>query len=134
MVDEWNMSIKHWWNTDRGKLKYLEWNLSQYHFVDQKSHVDWRGDITQVAHRETWAMAWPSAFCCEHFLYHISVWMTLDDYIKRITTKSKRGQAFSDFMDDYLHPVIIIIIIYVNTIRFVCDIMIYWTTERIFSR
>jgi len=35
------MGMEHWWNdTDRGKLKYLERNLSQCHFVYHKSHMD----------------------------------------------------------------------------------------------
>jgi hypothetical protein len=33
--------MEHWWNdTDRGKLKYWEKNLSQYHFVHHKTHMD----------------------------------------------------------------------------------------------
>ena len=38
------MGMQHWWNdTDRGKLKYWERNLSQCHFVQHKSHMDWLG-------------------------------------------------------------------------------------------
>ena len=37
VVDEW-MSMEQWWNdTDRGKLKYRERNLSQCHSVQHKS-------------------------------------------------------------------------------------------------
>jgi hypothetical protein len=33
--------MEHWWNEiDREKPKYLEKNLSQCHFVHQKSHMD----------------------------------------------------------------------------------------------
>jgi hypothetical protein len=35
--------IEHRWNkTDLGKPKYLGKNLSSYHFVHHKSHMDWR--------------------------------------------------------------------------------------------
>jgi hypothetical protein len=35
------MSTEYWWNdTDRGKLKSLEENLSQYYFVHHKSDMD----------------------------------------------------------------------------------------------
>jgi len=38
------MAVEHWWNgSDRGKLKYWERNLSQWHFVQHKSHIDWLG-------------------------------------------------------------------------------------------
>jgi hypothetical protein len=44
------MSMEPWWNDiDRGKLKILEKNLSQYHFVP-----------TQIPHGLTWAWAWAS--------------------------------------------------------------------------
>ena len=34
LVDEWNMNIKHPYNTtDRGNPKYLDKTLSQHHFV-----------------------------------------------------------------------------------------------------
>jgi hypothetical protein len=33
--------MEHWWNEiDRGKPKYSGENLSQYHFVHHKSHMD----------------------------------------------------------------------------------------------
>jgi hypothetical protein len=35
------------------------------------------------------------------------------------TTKIMSGLAFSEFMGDYVHPVIITIITYVNMVRFV---------------
>jgi hypothetical protein len=35
------MSVEHWWNdTDRGKLKYWEKNLSQCYFDHHKSDMD----------------------------------------------------------------------------------------------
>jgi len=34
----------HWWNdTDTGKPKYLESNLSQCRFFHHKYHMDWPG-------------------------------------------------------------------------------------------
>ena len=49
------MSMEHWWNdTDRGKLKYKEKNLSQCHFVHQESPMEdlglMRGRQSVVAH------------------------------------------------------------------------------------
>jgi hypothetical protein len=36
--------LEHWWNdTDKGKPKNLEKNLSQFHFANRKSHMDWPG-------------------------------------------------------------------------------------------
>ena len=41
VVDGW-MSMEQWWNdSDRGKLKYLDDNLSQCHLVHHKFHTDW---------------------------------------------------------------------------------------------
>jgi hypothetical protein len=38
------ISMGHRWNnTERGKLKYLEKNLSHCHFIYHKSHMDWPG-------------------------------------------------------------------------------------------
>jgi hypothetical protein len=38
------MSMEQWWSdTDRGKPKYSEKNLSHCHFVPHKSHTDWPG-------------------------------------------------------------------------------------------
>ena len=39
------ISMGQWWNyTDRGgKPKYSEKNLSHFHFVHHKSHMDWPG-------------------------------------------------------------------------------------------
>jgi hypothetical protein len=42
LLDDW-MSAEHWWNdTDRRKPKCWKKNLSQCHFADHKSHMDWR--------------------------------------------------------------------------------------------
>jgi len=38
------MGLEQWWNdTDGGKPKYWEINLSQCHFVHQKYHMDRQG-------------------------------------------------------------------------------------------
>ena len=38
------IELEQWWNdTDRGKRKYLERNLSQFQFVHQNSHMECRG-------------------------------------------------------------------------------------------
>jgi hypothetical protein len=38
------MTIEDWWNNIiEEKLKYLEKNLSQCHFVLHKSHMNWPG-------------------------------------------------------------------------------------------
>jgi hypothetical protein len=38
------VSTEHLWNdTDKGKLKYSETNMSQRHFVQHKYHIDWPG-------------------------------------------------------------------------------------------
>jgi hypothetical protein len=43
MIDE-EMSVGHWQNDkDRVEPKYSEKNLSQCHFVQSKSHMDWNG-------------------------------------------------------------------------------------------
>jgi len=42
MADEWNVSGGKCWNdTNRGKLKCVDSNLLQFHFVHHKSHRDW---------------------------------------------------------------------------------------------
>jgi len=42
VIDEW-MSMEYWWNdTDGGKTEVLG-NLSQCHFIQHKSNVDWPG-------------------------------------------------------------------------------------------
>jgi hypothetical protein len=36
--------VEHWWNgSDRGKAEYWEKNLSQYHTVHRRPHIDWPG-------------------------------------------------------------------------------------------
>jgi hypothetical protein len=43
MIDEWNASMKHWWNyIDRGKPKYAETNLSQCQFFSNTNSA-WSG-------------------------------------------------------------------------------------------
>jgi hypothetical protein len=38
------MCTEHWWNdTDRGKPKYVEKNLSQCYYAYHKHHTDWSG-------------------------------------------------------------------------------------------
>jgi len=48
------ISMGHWWNnTDAGIPKYSEKNLSQYHFVHNKSHMtslDLHGDRPMTNH------------------------------------------------------------------------------------
>jgi hypothetical protein len=40
-VRDKSTSVEYWWNdTDRGKPKYSENNLFQWHIVYQKSHMD----------------------------------------------------------------------------------------------
>jgi hypothetical protein len=60
------MSVEHWWNdSDRGKLRHWERNLSKYHFFHHKRHVDWpgiearpsrlsHGTVKYVTHRVFW--------------------------------------------------------------------------------
>jgi hypothetical protein len=41
--------MEHWWNdTDRGKLRYSAENLSQWHIVHLKSHIELPGLDTAV--------------------------------------------------------------------------------------
>ena len=43
MLDEW-LSMVDWCNdSDKGKLKYWEKNLSEHNFVDCKSDMAWLG-------------------------------------------------------------------------------------------
>jgi hypothetical protein len=38
------MSTEHWWSgTGRGKPKFSDKNLSHFHFIHYKSHMDWLG-------------------------------------------------------------------------------------------
>jgi hypothetical protein len=41
--DTWVNMEQQWNDTDRGKLKDSEKNLSQRHFMHHKSHMDWPG-------------------------------------------------------------------------------------------
>jgi len=43
------MGMEHWWNeTDKGKLKYWQKNLPQWHFVHHKLHMDRPWDRTRA--------------------------------------------------------------------------------------
>jgi hypothetical protein len=43
------MRMEHWLNdSDKGKSKYSEKNLSQCHFLHQQSHTDWPGVEVRV--------------------------------------------------------------------------------------
>jgi len=59
------MSVEYWWNdTDRGKLKSSKENLSQYYFVQHKSHMHWPGIERRVSAVSggqliAWSMARP---------------------------------------------------------------------------
>ena len=45
VVDGW-MSMEQWWNdSDRGEQEYSEKNMSQYHCVHHKSHMNWPGVV-----------------------------------------------------------------------------------------
>ena len=51
-------------DTDKGKLQYLEKNLSQLHFVHHKYHMDWPGPEPgaqwwEAGKLTAWAMALP---------------------------------------------------------------------------
>ena len=62
---EW-MSMKHWWNnSDRGKPKYLEENLSQCQSLDHKSHTNSPGT-------EPWPLQWEvsNQLPQQHGLFH----------------------------------------------------------------
>jgi hypothetical protein len=47
--DIYEYGVRRWNDTDRGKLKNLEKNLSQCHFVHNKSHMDWPA-LTEIIH------------------------------------------------------------------------------------
>ena len=52
---------------------------------------------------------------------YLSDWLRMKTLKRSVnfTTRIMSGLAFSEFMGDYVHPVVIIIIIYVNMVRFV---------------
>jgi hypothetical protein len=61
-VITWVNIEQRWDDTDRGKLKDSEKNLSQCHFVHNKSHMDWPGRepgslVLRSQRLTTWAMA-----------------------------------------------------------------------------
>ena len=41
-LEDTRMNMEHWWNdANRRKLMYLEKQLSQCHFIQKKSNLDW---------------------------------------------------------------------------------------------
>jgi hypothetical protein len=76
VVDGW-MSMENWWNdTDRGKLKFSEKNLPQWHSVHLKSHVDWPGIEPGPPRLTTWAFGSHISvtFDTNYSLYLIQLW------------------------------------------------------------
>jgi len=54
------MSMDHWWHrTDKGKPKYSQKMMSQYHFAHHKAHTDWPG--TELV-PPRWVARQPSAW------------------------------------------------------------------------
>jgi len=67
------MSMEHSWNdNEKGKLKYVNKNLFQCHFVHHKSHTDWPG--TEA--RPPWYMKSEILTFC-HILMNTSKFLTL---------------------------------------------------------
>jgi len=58
--------MRHWWdNADRGKLMYLEKNLSPYYFMHQKILTIWPSiktwaSVVRGEQLTTSAIAWPN--------------------------------------------------------------------------
>ena len=72
--------MEHQWNeSDSGKPKYSKKNLSQYHVVHHKSHMDWNGiepGASAVTGRRltAWAMARPiHLFSLNHPNFHLAL-------------------------------------------------------------